>query len=460
MKLLLINPKDRKTSAHSNHFPPLSMGYIAALTPADWQIEFIDENFGEFTLRKADLVAITAMTIQANRAYEISSVYRKMGSPVILGGIHASMVPEEALNYVSTVVVGEAESLWPRVIHDFLGGRLKSIYKSDTFPPLHNMAIPRRGIFSKRYRFDCIQTSRGCPFHCDFCSVPVFNGRAFRLRPVEEVIEELKTIKKNLVFFVDDNIVGAGPANEDRAVALFEGILKTGIRKHWISQASLNVAKNDKLLRLMKRTGCLGLLIGFESLDRETLLESGKSQNLRKGEAPSQVYGEVIEKLHKHGIAVNGYFCYGYEDTKETILNSLDFILHSGIDITNTPILIPSPGTPMYARLYDKLEFKNFPQDWTQYLGRLVYCPRKTSKKEFYEAYIVSSRKLISLKEVLRRSFRSLKWSKNPFQSLMILLFNLGYRKLRKTHLDFLLGQDPDFKLAYEELETRHSFNV
>jgi radical SAM superfamily enzyme YgiQ (UPF0313 family) len=423
------------------------------LTPPDWDIQFVDENFERFLPHKADLVAVTAMTVQANRAYEISQVYKKMGVPVVIGGIHASMVPEEALNHASAVVVGEAESLWPKVIQDFLGGCLKPIYENDAYPSLQQMAIPRRDLFSHKYRFDCIQTSRGCPFHCDFCSVPVFNGRAFRLRPVEEVIEELRTIRKKFVFFVDDNIVGIGPANEERAEALFEAMLRRGIKKHWISQASLNIARNDKLLCLMKRTGCLGLLLGFESLERETLLGSGKSQNLRNDETPRQSYGEVIRKLHKHGIAVNGYFCYGYEDTKESILHSLDFILRSGMDITNTPILIPSPGTPMYERLSDSLDFKNYPEDWSKYLGRLVYCPRKATKKEFYEAYITSSRKLISLKEVFRRGIRSLGWSKSPFQSTMILLFNLAYRKLRKTHLDFLLAQDADFRSAHEALE-------
>ena len=281
MKLLLINPLDKSTCAFSNHFPPLSLGYIAALTPPDWEIEFIDENFEEFIPLRADLVAITAMTIQINRAYGICEIYKKMSIPVILGGIHASMVPEEALDYATSVVIGEAENLWEQVIIDFINGKLKRIYKNTSFPSLQKMVIPRRDIFSKKYRFDCIQTSRGCPFNCDFCSVPIFNGRKYRLRPVDEVIDELKTIKKNSVFFVDDNIVGYGKASEERAVALFEEILKSGIKKHWISQASINVANNGSLLKLIKKTGCLGLLIGFESIDVRNLnSNSSESTNI------------------------------------------------------------------------------------------------------------------------------------------------------------------------------------
>lgn len=453
MKLLLINPLDKNTCTYSNHFPPLSLGYIAALTPPNCKIEFIDENFEEFIPLRADLVAITAMTIQINRAYEISRVYKKMGIPVILGGIHASMVPEEALDYATSVVIGEAENLWEQVIADFVNGQLKCIYKNTSFPTLQKMVIPRRDIFSKKYRFDCIQTSRGCPFNCDFCSVPIFNGREYRLRPVDEVIDELKTIKKNLVFFVDDNIVGYGKASEERAVTLFEGILKSGIKRHWISQASVNVANNESLLKLMRKTGCLGLLIGFESIDVRNLRESGKSQNLRENESPEQIYKQVIHKLHKHGIAVNGYFSYGYEDTEESILRSLDFITKSHIDIVNTPIVIPSPGTSLYKKLYDQIEFKNYPLDWNKYLGRLVYSPRKTSKKEFYKAYLFSAKKINSLKEILKRGFYSLIWSRNFFQSLMILMFNLGYRRLRQRGLSFLLEQDSDFELAYDELE-------
>jgi len=453
MRLLLINPFDKNTCAYPKHFPPLGLGYIAALTPRDWQIEFIDENFSEFVPQKADIVAISAMTVQINRAYEICNIYKKMGVPVVLGGIHASMVPEEAIQYATSVVVGEAERLWPEVLEDFARTRLKSLYQNNTFPPLNNLIRPRRDIFSRKYSFDAIQTSRGCPFDCDFCSVPLFNGRKYRPRPVDEVVEELKTIKKKYVFFVDDNILGIGQKNEERALTLFEEIVRSGVKKYWISQASINIAQNETLLRLMKKSGCLGLLIGFESLDPGKLRVHGKTQNLAEKPIPEQSYRDIIQKLHKWGIAVNGYFCCGYEDTSESILNMTRFVTNSGLDIINTPIIIPSPGTSLFKKLYDKLEFKNFPSDWNHYLGRLVYTPKDISKIDFYKAYILSAKKINSFREILKRSLRSLFWEGNLIFAFGLMLFNLSYRNLRKRGMAHLLQNDPDYKAAYLELK-------
>jgi radical SAM superfamily enzyme YgiQ (UPF0313 family) len=452
MKLQLINPQDKNTCAFSSHFPPLSLGYIAALTPPEWEIELVDENWEKFVPKKADLVGISAMTIQANRAYEICNIYKKMGIPVVVGGIHVSMMPEEALNYATTVVIGEAEGLWEKVIKDFANDKLKRIYRSNSYPSLQNALIPRRDLFSKKYIFDVIQTSRGCPFNCDFCAVPAFNGPEYRLRPIDEVMEDLKTIKRKFVFFVDDNIVGYGKENVERATELFERIIRSGIKKYWVSQASINVAEDERLLRLMKKSGCLGLLIGFESIDAINLRKIGKTQNLSRNENPEELYMDVIEKIHKHGIAVDGYFCYGYEDTPKTILESLRFIVNSDIDIINTPIVIPTPGTSLYKRIYNEIEFKSYPMDWNKFLGRLVYSPRKVSKREFYEAWIILAKRLNSIREILKRSLNSLKWSRDPFLTLMILLFNLGYRKIRKKTMSFLLERDLDYKSANDEL--------
>jgi radical SAM superfamily enzyme YgiQ (UPF0313 family) len=283
--------------------------------------------------------------------------------------------------------------------------------------------------------------------------VPVLNGRKYRTRPVLEVVDELKTIKKKFIFFVDDNIIGYGKNSEQRAEELFEAILRAGIKKHWISQASVNIASNRRLMKLMKKTGCLGLLIGFESLDVDNLRKSGKLQNLKENMEPRELYKDVISKIHSTGISVNGYFCFGYDDTKETISASSEFIMESHIDIVNIPIIIPSPGTSLYKKLYDKIEFKDYPIDWRKYLGQLVYRPQNLSKKEFYTSYFMAMKRLYSFGQIARRVYNSFRWSKEPFLTLMILLFNIGYRKMRKKGISYLLENDADARLAHEDLK-------
>jgi len=211
-KLLLINPVSPRraglTVNASSRFPPLSLGIIAALTPDSWEVALIDENFATFEYQEADLVGLTAFTAAAPRAYEIASVYREQGVCTVMGGIHASMLPEEALHHVDAVVIGEAESVWPQVITDFTAGRMQQMYRGKWLD-LAGKVQPRRELFNPEYAFGTIQTSRGCPMDCEFCSVTVFNGRRYRQRPVEEVLDELETIPQKRVFFVDDNIIGS-----------------------------------------------------------------------------------------------------------------------------------------------------------------------------------------------------------------------------------------------------------
>lgn len=212
-KLLLINPVNTSriglTVNPSSRFQPLGLGIIAALTPHNWQVEIVDENFAPFKFQEADLVGLTAFTANVCRAYEISSLYRKKGIPTVLGGIHASMCPEEALQYADAIAIGEAESVWANVISDFEAGKMQELYKGDWLD-LQEMPQPRRDLFHPNYMFGSVQTSRGCPMNCEFCSVTVFNGHKYRKRLVDAVLDELQTIPQKMVFFVDDNIIGFG----------------------------------------------------------------------------------------------------------------------------------------------------------------------------------------------------------------------------------------------------------
>lgn len=230
-RLVLINPVSvHERGLHRKRitrFPPLGLAYLGAVTPAHWEVRLVDENIRVAPFPDADLVGITSFTSTVNRAYEIASFYQDKKVPVAMGGIHVTMMPEEALRYADGVVQGEGEEVWPEVLKDFESGQLKRVY--DAFPEeLSNLPLPRRDLFDSSYAWGTLQTSRGCPMNCHFCSVTAFNGRRFRQRPVEEVLHELKWIPQKNVFFVDDNILGYGKAAEERAIRLFRGVVEQG----------------------------------------------------------------------------------------------------------------------------------------------------------------------------------------------------------------------------------------
>lgn len=368
--LLLVNPINSKhTSLSSNpisRFPPLALGILAALTPSHWQVEIADENFESFRLREASLVGLTAFTATATRAYEIAAACRGRGIPTVLGGIHASMLPDEALQYVDAVVIGEAEDIWPRVVADFEAGRLQKVYRGGLTVP-EAVPKPRRDLFHPDYQFATIQTSRGCPMDCEFCSVTAFNGRRYRQRPVKEVVDELETITHKRVFFVDDNLVGWGKAAEQRAVALFKAIIERGIKKEWICQASVNFADNDEVLEYAGRSGCRVVFIGVESESVDSLEELNKRANLRLG---VDGYEEVFRRINRHGMAVLGAFIYGTDtDTPESLRARTDYILKSGVDIIQLTYLTALPGTRLFGKLLNegRLLYTDFPGDWDRY---------------------------------------------------------------------------------------------
>jgi len=389
-KLVLINPVnlDRSgfSSSHSSRFPPLNLGVVAALTPPDWEVEVIDENFDEFSFRDADLVGITAFTSAANRAYEIAAVYREKNIPVVMGGIHASMCSEEASQFVDAVVVGEVESVWDEVIADALAGNLKPIYKG-LWGGLEQLQKPRRDIYSDQYLFASVQTSRGCPMDCDFCSVSTFNGLRYRRRPPSEVLDELETIPQKLIFFVDDNIIGYGKRSRKSALELFKGMVDRGIDKHWFCQASINVADDEEILHWAAKSGCRMIFLGIEAEDADALSAVNKKLNIKRGGADA--YEQIFERIHNAGIAVLGAFIFGMDqDTPEKLFKRAQYMLDSGVDVMQATALTPLPGTRLFAQLEEegRLLYTNFPTDWDRYdLTEVVYKPSQMTAAEFSE---------------------------------------------------------------------------
>ena len=313
--LVLINPvnpiRTGLTVNRSSRFPPLSLGIIAALTPDDWEVTIRDENWERFVFEDADLVGITSFTASANRAYEIASVYRKRDIPVVMGGIHASMCTDEALRFVETVVTGEGESVWRQVLSDFEKGKLERLYHG-TWDDLRGSPSPRRDLFHSEYMFASVQTSRGCPLDCEFCSVTAFNGRRYRRRPPEEVLDEIEAIPRKMLFFVDDNIVGYGEKSREQALELFKGMAERKLDKWWFCQASINFAEDEELLHWAGKAGCKMVFLGLEAEETEALKAATKKLNESLG---SDYYAEAFRRIHRAGIAVLGALSSGSTET-------------------------------------------------------------------------------------------------------------------------------------------------
>lgn len=410
-RLLLVNVVDREIPGFSSFriskIPPLSLAYVAAVTPSPWQSRLVDENFDTFQGPEgADLVGISAMTQDVYRAYRICRECRDRGIPVVMGGIHASMNPEEALRVADCVVAGEAERTWPRVLRDFEQGRMKKRYQGD-WDDLDGLPLPRRDLFSHRYRTATVQTARGCPFHCEFCSVSRFNGGRYRMRPVEAVLEELACLPQKALFFLDDNLFGTGGQGRDRALSLFRGMVERGLRKYWFGQTSLEMAGDRELLGWAARSGCKLLLIGFESVETESLRRMGKRVNLR---ADPRKYTQYIRRFHRNGIAVWGGFVFGADgETLESVRRSRAFFRSSGLDVFQITPLTPLPGTALYERLRreDRIHYTEYPADWRRYAFlESVIRPNRYSKEDL-------DRELFRLRErywgsSLHRRFRFL----------------------------------------------------
>jgi len=438
--LLLINPVNPNraglTVNLSSRFPPMALGILATLTPDSWEVALVDENFEPFKYQEADLVGITAFTASAPRAYEIAGIYRERGIPTVMGGIHASMLPEEALRYVDTVVIGEAESVWPQVIADFIGGGMQHTYQG-SWLDLAGMVQPRRNLFRPEYVFGTIQTSRGCPMDCEFCSVSTFNGRHYRQRPVGEVLDELETIQQKRVFFIDDNIIGYGKGAEKRAIALFKGIIERGIKKDWWCQASLNFADNEEVLKYAARSGCLMVFLGVEAEDNDALKEIGKKLNLKKGK---DGYREVFKRINRHGIAVLGAFIYGMDsDTTERLRRRTDYILHSGVDAVQLSYLTPLPGTRLFNRIRDegRLLYTNFPADWELYdLMNVVYRPASMTPQQFLTITREGTRLVYSNWTIRRKFAKTLHATKNIAAASLAYASNVNYHNMAKARGD------------------------
>lgn len=407
---------------------PLSLMVLAGLTPPEWDITLVDENLGlpnYSAMPRPDLVGITAFTSQANRAYEVAAHFRRLGVPVVMGGIHATMCLDEAWERVDCVVTGEAESIWPQVLEDARQGNLKRRYDGG-LANLNEVPLPRHDLLPAEYAFGSIQTTRGCPLNCSFCSVTAFNGAHYRQRPIEAVVREFQSIREKHILVVDDNLIGTRPEHIARAKNLFRAMTQAKLEKKWIAQATINFADDEELLELAVKAGCCGVFIGFESSTPQGLREIGKKFNLSN----KRDFHASVQRIQRHKILVVGSFILGLDVDKPGIGKRIaQSAGQYNVDMLNVLFLTPLPGTRLWDQMSaeKRIALDQFPRDWSYYT--LTFPVARYTNfllDDIVQEMITCNRTFYSLPRILARISRNL-WHRR--QPLINLIANLSYRR-------------------------------
>jgi len=379
---------------------PIPAALISALTPADVERTFYDDRIEAIDYdRRTDLVAISVETYTAKRAYQIASEFRARGVPVVMGGYHATLCPDEVSEYADSVVVGEAETLFAELIDDYRYGTPRRVYRSEGGRPDPSVVTPDRGLFTgKGYLpIRLIEFGRGCKYRCEFCAVTSFHDGTQTHRRVEHVVRELQRVKRpgQLVFFIDDNIT----SDLEAAKELMRALIPLKVR--WVSQASIEVAFDDEALSLMKRSGCQGVLVGFESLHKATLKKMKKGFNANHGGPPA-----ALARFRKYGLRIYGTFVFGYDhDTEETFEETLRFAQDQGLFISAFNHITPFPGTPLYKRLGKEGRLLMDPwwlDDEYRY-GMVPFTPRSMSPERLAARCIDARKRFYGWSSIRRR---------------------------------------------------------
>ncbi len=396
---------------------PLVFAILKARTPPEIATTMIDERVEPLRMVPTDLVAMTVETFTARRAYELAGRYRREGVPVVMGGHHPSMVPEELLAHADAVVIGDAEGAWEQVVADAAAGRLQRLYRSK--PGEGGAPAYDRSIFSgRRYApISLVQAGRGCRFACDFCSIHAFYGTYRAQRDPADIVAEMRALpRRRMVFFVDDNLYW----RRDVFVALMRALIPLKMR--WCCQITIDIARDDELLDLMAAAGCALALIGFESLDRDSLKQMRKNWN---GVAGS--YDDVIGRFHARGIMLYGTFVFGYDaDTPASFDRAADFAREQSLCIANFNPLTPMPGTGLYDRL--RAEGRMVRDTWwldpSYRYGDAIFQPRGMSTGELSEGPMRARRAFYGWRSIAERAMRGAPMWRDPYKIGTMLLAN------------------------------------
>jgi radical SAM superfamily enzyme YgiQ (UPF0313 family) len=440
MRLTIVHPcigrRIGEPYIRSWQMEPLAPAALAGLTPRDVEVKFYDDRMELIPYDEpTDLVAISVETYTAKRAYQIASEYRRRGVPVVMGGFHPTLVPDEVSDYAEATIIGEAEGLWHQVIEDFRSGQLQRFYRQPSRPSLRGLRLDRSIFAGKRYLpIGLVEAGRGCHFRCEFCAIQSYFGSTQTRRPTEEIIAELRTLDKKLIFFVDDNIT----SNMEQAKEFFRALIPLKIR--WVSQASINAAHDEEFLQLLKASGCQGLLIGFETLNPNNLKRMHKGFNTMKGG-----YEKALANLRRYGIRLYITFILGYDDDNgDTFRETLDFAMRHKFYIVAFNHLTPFPGTPLYERL--EREGRLLYDKWWLHpdyrYGMVPFVPQGMTAEMVQERCIEARQSFYSLPSLFRRSLDFQVNSNNFFMWSNFFVINLMMRKEVLQRRDFPLGDE------------------
>ncbi|MGA1871526.1 MAG: B12-binding domain-containing radical SAM protein [bacterium] len=405
--------------------PPLSLAILNSLTPVRHNVKIVNDIVEDISFSSCyDLVAITSMTMQIKRAYQIADRFRCLGTKVIIGGFHATILPEEAKKHADSVVIGEADNLWEQILSDFENNNFKEFYQDTSFPDLQKLVIPKWDnmnlkIYPKPigYRLPMMPlfTTRGCVFSCRFCSVSKFFGKTYRFKPISNVIKEIDSINTKAYIFVDDNI----SCNVDYSRELFKALSHKKIR--WLSQISTSVLKTPALIDLAAKSGCNSLFIGIESINNKNL------KSINKGFNKAEEYEELFTRLRKVGIIPFPSIIFGLDyDTPDQLKLTLDFLMKNKIGYALFWILTPLPGTDLFNDM--NKEGRILDNNWSMYdLSNVIFQPKNFTTSELYMNYWKTYQKFYSLKNIAKRMYYNISISAHPFYEFFDNLFYQFY---------------------------------
>ena len=445
MQLTLIKPNmgmmGDKIYRDEGRMEPLQLGVLAGMTPDNISVRLLDDRMEAIDYTHAtDLVALTVETFTAKRSYQIAEKFRRRGVPVVLGGMHVSLIPDEAAEHADAIVIGDAESVWQDVLSDAAAHRLKPRYDGCY------QARPQAGVLTRRDLFkgkgylpiSLMQFSRGCPYACHFCASSQYFGARHAVRDVSEVVAEIKSQPRKLIFFVDDNLV----ADFDAAKELFRALKPLKIK--WVSQGSIDMLEDPELMRLMVESGCLGLVIGFESINPDSLSRMNKQAN----RGLSAAYREQIEDLRRYGLQTWAAFTIGHdEDTVESIEALCQFAIESKFTFAAFNVLMPYPGTA----LYDKLARQNrllYDGRWWLHpdfrFNHAPFIPKLMTADELSQAGFAARKRFNSPASIIRRALEPRTNLRSPYRFFTYLIYNPLFRKEVYKKQAMRLGVDDD----------------